>query len=510
MWRRTLSLPVGVLLMLAVASAALAAAPKVTRVQLGANVADGFLIVPNGAGMNAGGVGPMSPAKFISPGTSDSADSLNGVRVFTNVFGDGSTNLDQSDADMIGDSGVYGMFLFNITTGAPGATPADRRLADMLKWKIKNANSSMFGSAYGPGNIKSISLENAVPAGTSLTVTIDMQGNKPHMIGIFGGAAASATTPKVAYNSTTGILTVQSSTIATKNAGGRGGTDIADPTVGADTTDNALGSTFGMTVLTNDADFGNPTAAMKMVAWTNAWPGDIFVYLPGEDANSNKGSGSAGTMGQTTAKFGLTVNGPTGDNRTFHIFVPSGVLPALFGAGVTSTDITGYVNGAQATTTSASDDTIFTADGTGVTGAHLSFSYTFASPTDNSVGVAPAEERQGDDGLCFIASAVFGSYQAPEVWALREFRYHYLMTNAMGRAFVRLYETVSPPIASVLAQHEWLKTIVRLALMPAVWFSAFMLHASYAAKMLVLMALAVLPLGILGYRLRRRMARASA
>ncbi|MFB3818949.1 MAG: CFI-box-CTERM domain-containing protein [Candidatus Methylomirabilales bacterium] len=504
MWRRALVLPVGILLMLAVASAAPAAAPKVTRVELGANVADGFLIVPNGAGMDAGGVGPMSPAKFISPGTSDSALSNNGVTVFTNVFGDGSTNLVQSDADMIGDAGVYGMFLFNITTGAPGATPADRRLADMLKWKIKNANADMFGSAYGPGNIKSISLENAVPAGTAVTVTIDMQGSKPHMIGIFGGAAASATTPKVVYNSTTGILTVRSSTIATKNAGGRGGTDIADPSVGADATDNTLASTFGMTVLTNDADFGNPTAAMKMVAWTNAWPGDIFAYLPGEDASSSKGSGSAGTMGQTTAKFGLTVNGPTGDNRSFHIFVPSGVLPALFGAGITSTDITGYVNGAAATTTSVSDDTIFTADGTGVQGAHLSFSYTFASPTDNSVGVVAAEEGGGDSGLCFIASAVFGSYQAPEVWALREFRYHYLMTNAVGRAFVRLYETVSPPIARFLGQHEWLKTIVRLALMPAVWLSLFMLQASSAAKMLALMAIAALALGFVGYRLRRR------
>jgi hypothetical protein len=191
------------------------------------------------------------------------------------------------------------------------------------------------------------------------------------------------------------------------------------------------------------------------------------------------------------------------------VFVPAGVLPALFGAGVTSTDITGYVNGAAATTTSVSDDTIFTTDGTGVTGAHLSFSYTFASPTDNSVGVVPAEEGGGGGGgPCFIASAVFGSYQAPEVWALREFRFHYLMTNAAGRALVRLYETVSPPVARFLAQHEWLKTIVRVALMPAVWFSSFMLQASYAAKMLALLAMAALSIGLVGYGIRRRMARA--
>jgi hypothetical protein len=466
-------------------------------------------VVPNGAA--AGDVGPMSPAKFIAPGSADSNDILNGATAVPDVFATGApagtpgrVDLVQSDAEFMGDASAWGTFLFNFTAGAATGTQSDRRLAEMQKWMIKNSNTAMMaGAQYGPGSISSIGLASAIATGTAVTLTIDMQGNKPHFIGIFGG------TPTVTYDSTgTGTLTVQSSTITTKNAGGRGGTDTTNPATGADATDNAINSAFGMMIVTDDASFGTPAAALKLVAWTNAWPGDIFAYVPGGDASSNKGSGSAGTRGQTTAKFGLTVNGPTADNRTFHIFVPSGVLPTLFGAGVTSTDITGYVNGAAATTTSTSDSTTFTADGASVTGAHLSFTYTFASPTDNSVGVVVAEERQGDDGPCFIAGAVFGSYQAPEVWALREFRFHYLMTNAVGRAFVRLYETASPPIARFLAQHEWLKTIVRLALMPAVWLSLFMLHASYAAKLAAMMVMAALALGLVGYRLRRRAARA--
>lgn len=52
---------------------------------------------------------------------------------------------------------------------------------------------------------------------------------------------------------------------------------------------------------------------------------------------------------------------------------------------------------------------------------------------------------------------------------LREFRDKYLLTNAPGRAFVRAYSAVSPPIAAVIAKHAALRAATRVALAPVVY-----------------------------------------
>lgn len=47
---------------------------------------------------------------------------------------------------------------------------------------------------------------------------------------------------------------------------------------------------------------------------------------------------------------------------------------------------------------------------------------------------------------CYVATAVYGSYDCPEVWTLRRFRDQRLAETAFGRAFIRLYYAISPTV----------------------------------------------------------------
>jgi subtilisin family serine protease len=77
----------------------------------------------------------------------------------------------------------------------------------------------------------------------------------------------------------------------------------------------------------------------------------------------------------------------------------------------------------------------------------------------------------GGGGGCFIATAAYGSYEAPYVLILRKMRDRFLVTNAPGKAFVHLYYTYSPPITDIIADHNSLKIAVRIGLLPLVGIS---------------------------------------
>jgi hypothetical protein len=63
---------------------------------------------------------------------------------------------------------------------------------------------------------------------------------------------------------------------------------------------------------------------------------------------------------------------------------------------------------------------------------------------------------------CFIATAAYGTDTAEEINILREFRDVVLLASHLGTEFVSLYYEVSPPIAEVISQHDFLRTAVRL------------------------------------------------
>lgn len=86
---------------------------------------------------------------------------------------------------------------------------------------------------------------------------------------------------------------------------------------------------------------------------------------------------------------------------------------------------------------------------------------------NSSLGIECAKElaktEQKKSG-CFIATAVYGSPYANEVIILKEFRDNWLLNFRLGKIFVAFYYWISPPIANRIAKREFLKKIIKVAI----------------------------------------------
>lgn len=60
-------------------------------------------------------------------------------------------------------------------------------------------------------------------------------------------------------------------------------------------------------------------------------------------------------------------------------------------------------------------------------------------------------------GACYIATAVYGSYDCPEVWTLRRFRDNTLDKTWYGRMFIKCYYAVSPVLVELFGNTSWFR-----------------------------------------------------
>jgi len=102
----------------------------------------------------------------------------------------------------------------------------------------------------------------------------------------------------------------------------------------------------------------------------------------------------------------------------------------------------------------------------------LAFEVPAANDTTTSAGMG-AESSYNGSGLCFIASATYGSPFSPAVSALRNFRDRYLLTNGPGCLLVKAYNTWSPPAARAIAASPLLRGMAYHQMMPLVLLVAF-------------------------------------
>ena len=64
---------------------------------------------------------------------------------------------------------------------------------------------------------------------------------------------------------------------------------------------------------------------------------------------------------------------------------------------------------------------------------------------------------QESSGGCYVATAVYGSYDCPQVWTLRRFRDYTLAETWYGRAFIRTYYAISPTLVKCFGHTKWFK-----------------------------------------------------
>jgi hypothetical protein len=115
---------------------------------------------------------------------------------------------------------------------------------------------------------------------------------------------------------------------------------------------------------------------------------------------------------------------------------------------------------------------------------------TFAAFEPSSSAIV--RDDGGGGGGCFIATAAYGSYEAPYVKILRDFRDEILFTSSAGKWFVATYYRYSPPAARWLGQNSWAKPVVRVLLLPLVGLTWFILHLALWVQVVTLLTLLLL------------------
>lgn len=70
-------------------------------------------------------------------------------------------------------------------------------------------------------------------------------------------------------------------------------------------------------------------------------------------------------------------------------------------------------------------------------------------------------KKTNNHGACYIATAVYGSYDCPQVWTLRRYRDEYLAQSMLGRMFIRTYYAVSPTIVKWFKEKDWFQRFWR-------------------------------------------------
>jgi len=84
-----------------------------------------------------------------------------------------------------------------------------------------------------------------------------------------------------------------------------------------------------------------------------------------------------------------------------------------------------------------------------------------ANDRDGNFSTQSRPSVSSQSGGCYVATAVYGSYDCPQVWTLRRFRDNTLAKTWYGRTFIHTYYAISPALVKWFGHTEWFKTMWR-------------------------------------------------
>jgi hypothetical protein len=94
-----------------------------------------------------------------------------------------------------------------------------------------------------------------------------------------------------------------------------------------------------------------------------------------------------------------------------------------------------------------------------------------ASTSKDSVQHPSATTQHQDNsnqGGCYVATCVYGSYDCPQVWTLRRYRDRTLASTWYGNAFIKLYYATSPTLVRLFGAKTWFCSFFKRILDPFV------------------------------------------
>jgi len=138
------------------------------------------------------------------------------------------------------------------------------------------------------------------------------------------------------------------------------------------------------------------------------------------------------------------VNDTEGATRSFKITINQTV------------NVSWQINGTEVQTNKSVTAASYTNTSAVIGTRNLSAIVTNTNGTDMQMWVWTVEPSP-----CFIATAAYGTALHEDINVLRDFRDEYLMPNPAGRAFVKIYYDVSPPLANVIRDNGGQRTAVR-------------------------------------------------